>query len=216
MVSRLQVLTVGSAGVDLRGTYRVLVRYDKSASSDGINLQLLWGSADFGTVTNDAVATASTTSTTTADLGLMSIPSGIDPVYGPDGVELVVSNTCLLQLRAERTSGSGTIDFDFLMLVPADDRLGIVQWNDASSSPTDHWMLDANGTVSHARNSSGEVIGTAAPWISGGLPFLSPNQANRIVMLRSTRPSDSWSLTTVTPVSVSYHPRYLTVRPAST
>jgi hypothetical protein len=216
MVSRLQVLTVGSAGVDLRGTYRVFVRYDKSVSGDGINLQLVWGPDSFGTVFNDSVATASTTSTTTADLGLISIPSGVDPVYGPDGVELPVSNTCLLQLRAERTSGSGTIDFDFLALIPADDRFGIVHWDDSSSSPTDHWMLDANGTVAHARNASSQIISTAAPQISGGLPTLTPNQSNRIYMLRSTRPGDTWSLTTVTPVSVSYYPRYLTVRPAST
>jgi hypothetical protein len=216
MVSRLQVLTVGSAGVDLRGTYRVLVRYDKSVSGDGINLQLVWGPDSFGTVFNDVVATRSTTSTTTADLGLISIPSGVDPVYGPDGVELPVSNTCLLQLRAQRTSGSGTIDFDFLVLVSADDRFGIVHWDDAASSPTDHWILDANGTVAHARNASSQVISTAAPQISSGLPMLTPNQSNRIYMLRSTRPGDTWSLTTVTPVSVSYFPRYLTVRPAST
>jgi hypothetical protein len=215
MVSRLQVLTIGTTGVDLRGIYRVFVRYDKSFAGDGINLQLVWGPDSFGTVFNDSVATASTTSTTSANLGLISIPSGIDPVYGPDGVELVVSNTCLLQLRAERTSGSGTIDFDFLMLVPADDRLGIVHWDDSSSSPTDHWMLDADGIVPHARDASGNVIGTAAPPITS-LPMLSPNQANRIYMLRSMRPGDTWALTTMTPVSVSYYPRYLTVRPAST
>jgi hypothetical protein len=60
------------------------------------------------------------------------------------------------------------------------------------------------------------VISAAAPFITSGLPMLSPNQTNRIYMLRSVRATDIAPLTAVSPVSVSYYPRYLTVRPAST
>jgi hypothetical protein len=218
MQNRLVLTDVGTASVDLRGTYRVYLRYRKNTSSDGINLQLRWGDVDgWVNIDNDAYATVNNTTITTADLGLVSIPVGDDPATDTDGTELVVSDSWRMVLRAERTSGSGTIDFDFLMLVPADDRLGLVQWNDDSSSPSDHWILRAEDWKASARDASSQVISAAPPAArAGGLPFLTPNQTNRIVMLRSVRAGDTWTLTTVSPVSVSYYPRYLTVRPAST
>jgi hypothetical protein len=219
MQTRLSLLDIGAAGVDLRGTYRVLLRYRKNTGTDGMNLQLRWGdTGGYVSINNDAFATPITTAIITADLGLISIPVGDDPVSDSDGVELPVSDSFFMALRAERTSGSGSIDFDFLLLVPADDRLGIVQWDDDASSPTDHWILDANGTRAHARDASGNVVSSGSPHVSGGFPMLSPGQTNRIVMLRAIAAGawDQWTLTTVSPVSVSYHPRYLTVRPAST
>jgi len=218
MQNRLTLLDLGTASVDLRGTYRVFLRYRKNTSSDEINLQLRWGDVDgWVNIDNDEYATPNSNSLTTADLGLVSIPVGDDPVTDTDGTELVVSDSWRMQLRAERTSGSGTIDFDFLLLVPADDRLGFVQWDDDSSSPSDHWILRAEDWNASARDASSQVISAAPPAArAGGLPFLSPNQTNRIVMLRSVRAGDTWTLTTVSPVSVSYYPRYLTVRPAST
>lgn len=217
MQTRLQLTDLGTAGVDLRGKYRVFLRYRKNTPGDEINLQLDWGDpVGWLSVSNDVVASADSVELTTADLGLIDIPGGLDPVSDNDGAELDVSDSFLLQLQAERASGSGSIDFDFLLLVPADDRFAIVQWNDDSSSGSDHWILDANGTMSHARDASDRVITSAAPSIAGGFPMLSPGQANRIYMVRSVRPTDIWALTTVSPVSVSYMPRYLSVRPAST
>lgn len=217
MQTRLSLLDLGTASVDLRGTYRVFLRYRKNTSTDGINLQLRWGdTGGWISIDNDVVAAPNTTSITTADLGLISVPVGLDPVYGADGTELVVSDSFFLALRAERTSGAGTIDFDFLVLVPADDRFAIVQWNDDASSPSDHWILDADGTKAYARDASGQVISAAAPNITSGLPMLSPGQTNRIVMIRSVGSPASWALTTDSPISVSYHPRYLSVRGATT
>jgi hypothetical protein len=217
MQTRLSTLDLGTASVDLRGRYRVFLRYRKNTSSDGVNLQLRWGDADgWLVIDNPVFAAPNTTSITTADLGEIQIPVGFDPVYDPTGTELVVSDSFSLALRAERTSGAGTANFDFFELVPADDRLAIVHWNDDTSSPTDHWMLDARDNSASARNSSGQIISAGAPSITGGLPMLTPNQSNRIYMIRSMRATDSWLLTTVANVSVSYWPRYLSVRPAST
>lgn len=219
MQTRLSILDLGTPSVDLRGRYRVLLRYRKNTSTDGINLQLRWGDADgWAPIDNDVYATPNITTITTAHLGEISIPVGQDPVVDPaTGVEMVVSDSFSLALRAERTSGAGTIDFDFLLLVPADDRFGIVHWNDDSTSPTDHWILaTVNGSSSaHARDSSDQIISAGAP-ILPSLPMLSPNQTNRIYMLRSTRPADAWNLTTIPNVSISYQPRYLSVRPAAT
>jgi hypothetical protein len=215
MQTRLSLLDVGTAGVDLRGTYRVFLRYRRT-SADAMNMRLFWG-GDWQTIGNDPVAAeGSTNALVMADLGLVSIPAGDDPVTGTDGVELAVSDSFVLRLQAERLAGTGNMDFDFLLLVPADDRFAVVGWDDDSTSWTDHWILDANGTKASARDASGNVISGAAPFITGGLPMLSPNQTNRVVMLQSVRATDIAPLTTVSPVSVSYYPRYLTVRPAST
>jgi hypothetical protein len=215
MQTRLSTTAIGTSGVDLRGRYRVFMRYRKnSPTTDPINLQLRWGDTVSTTtlVHNDVYSTLSTGLIVAADLGEVSIPAGYDPVTDSSGVELPVSNAFKFELRAERTSGTSTIDFDFLVFVPADDRLAILQWQKSS----DDYVLDAVNNSAHAVDGSGNVLSIAAPAISGGLPMLSPGQTNRIYMFRAVNDLQSWTLTTVSPVSVSYYPRYLTVRPAST
>jgi hypothetical protein len=213
MQGRLSTADLGTASVDLRGRYRVLLRYRKNTSGDGINLMLRWGDVGFTTVDNAIFATPNTTSTCMADLGDISVPLGLDPVFDPSGTELAVADAFQLLLMAERTSGSGTIDFDFLLLVPADDRLAVLKWQ---AGGADRWLLDARDDSAHGRSSSDQVASAGGPSIAGELPMLTPNQTNRIYMLREVAPGLSSTLTTVTNVSVSYWPRYLSVRPAST
>jgi hypothetical protein len=205
---RLSTTTLGTSGVDLRGRYRVFLRYRKNTSSDGVNIRLLWGDS-LSMVENDSYATPSSTSFRAADLGEISLPFGFDPIYAADGTELSVSNAVNIEVRAARTSGSGTVDFDVLVFVPADDRLAITEWANALETH----VLDARDTSVHVRDSSGRVVSSAAPTIPGGYPLLSPGQTNRIFLLQNIV---VWALTTMSSVSVSYMPRYLTVRPAST
>jgi hypothetical protein len=213
LVSRLTLTDLGAASVDLRGTYRVFLRYRKNTSGDGINIQLRWGDGN-SNIFNDAFATPGTTSTAMADLGLIRVPFGVDPVTNfRSGTELVVDDLTNIRVYAERTSGSGTLDMDFLLFVPADDRLGIVDWPPGGLGE-DHWWLDAHDTSAHARNSSDEVFVIAAPAISGGFPMLSPNQTNRLFVLYRT--GTDYAISATRAVSVSYYPLYLTVRPAST
>ena len=208
VLTRLSVTTLGTSGVDLRGHYRVFMRYRKNTSSDAINLHLLWGDSP-SKIQNDDYVTPNNTSFMTADLGLISIPFGIDPVHGSDGVESSVSNVINIELRAERTSGSGTMDFDFLVFVPADDRLAITEWENALETQ----VLEARDNRVYVRDGSNRIVSGDPPHIVGGFPMLSPGQTNRIFLIRNVA---VWSLTTMSSVSVSYHPRYLSVRPAST
>jgi hypothetical protein len=99
------------------------------------------------------------------------------------------------------------------MFVPADDRFALTEWRTTAGTTR---VLDAGDTSARAIDGSGNIVGAAAPYISGGYPLLSPNQTNRLYLIRNVDDGSVWSLTTVSPVSVSYHPRYLTVRPAST
>jgi hypothetical protein len=216
--TRLSLADLGTASVDLRGTYRVFLRYRKNTSGDGINLRLQWGDGSGNElITNDTFATPNTTNITMADLGLISIPYGIDPVYDHrTGTELVVDDKFGLEVDAERTSGSGTLDLDFVLLVPADDRLALIEWAETESAADRRW-LDALDWSVHARTSADEVVSVEAPHArAGGLPMLTPNQTNRIFMLYEIAQSRAHAIATTTTVSVSYYPLYLTVRPATT
>ena len=212
--NRLSLTDLGTASVDLRGRYRVFARYRKNTAGDDIVLKLRWGtsfSAD--TTTNTAFTTPNVATLCMADLGEIQIPRGRDPVTNfRDGPPTWVSNSFYLSLRAQRVSGSGTLDVDYLILVPSDDRLAIVKWAEAGP---DRWWLDAEDDSVHARNSSDQIATGTPPMLAGGLPMLTPNQTNRLFMVYEMGAGLTTTLTTVT-VTVSYFPRYLSVRPAST
>jgi hypothetical protein len=218
LTARLTLTDLGTASVDLRGTYRVFVRYRKNTSGDGINLRLVWGDGSRNDViTNDTFATPNTTNITMADLGLISIPYGLDSVYDfRSGTELVVDDRFRIEIEAGRTSGSGSLDLDFVLLVPADDRFGLIEWGETESASDRRW-LDAYDWSVHGRTSADEVVSVEAPRArSGGLPMLSPGQTNRIYMLYEVAESRAHAIAATTTVSVAYYPLYLTVRPAST
>lgn len=218
LITRVFTQDLGTASVDLRGTYRVFLRYRKNTSGDAVNLRLRWGDADFDDfVDNDTFATPNTTSICMADLGLISVPFGIDPVYDfRTGTELAVDDGFSLEVQAGRESGSGTLDLDCLLLVPADDRFALIEWADTNSNADRRWLDAADWSV-HARTSADEVVSTKAPRArSGGLPMLTPNQTNRIYALYEVGEGRAHAIATNTTVSVSYFPRYLSVRPAST
>jgi hypothetical protein len=215
MQTRLTLFDLGTPSVDLRGTYRVFLRCRKNTSTDAVNVQLRYGDASlFSFVTNDSVALADTTALRLYDLGLLTVPRGFDPVYDlRSGVELPVDDSVEIQVRAERTSGAGTLDLDYLILVPADDRFAAAAWP-TSSGPAS-WWLDAFDNSIHARTASDEISPTPAPSLTGGLPMLSPSQTNRIYMFHVAT-SGTHTISGTDAVSVSYYPLYLTVRPAST
>jgi hypothetical protein len=218
LTARLTLTDLGTASVDLRGTYRVFVRYRKNTSGDAVNLRLVWGDGSRNDIiNNDTFATPNTTSITMADLGLISIPFGLDSVYDfRSGTELAVDDRFRIEIEAGRTSGSGSLDLDFVLLVPADDRFGLIEWGETESASDRRW-LDALDWSVHGRTSADEVVSVAAPAArSGGLPLLTPNQTNRIYMLYEVAESRAHAIATTTTVSVAYYPLYLTVRPAST
>lgn len=215
MTGRLNFTNLGlPASVDLRGTYRVFLRYRKNTATDGINIRIAWG-ATSGAIVNDTFAAPNTANIDIADLGLISIPFGIDPVFNHrTGVELPVDPTFFVRVEAERTSGTGTLDFDYLVFVPADDRFGIIKWNGVV---TGNWWLDAHDNSVHARSVSDDVksvFAVAGP--AGGFPMLSPGETNRIYILYEVGAGRTHLIGRNDAVSVAYFPRYLSVRPAST
>jgi hypothetical protein len=227
LIQRLSTATrfPSTPSVDARGQYRAFARIRRNTSTDVHTMRLRWGGADVqitnGTVILPQDSGPSAPTITLVDLGVVQIPAGHDPVErGLSGVELVTEGV-FLALDTSRTSGSGTLDVDYLMLLPVDDRAMFVDWP-ANASVTDFVVEGGPSPSIYARNASGQVTSTQAPEIAGVGLMISPGVTNRIFFHRDVGMSSALtgtgdSVTATTTLTPSYYPRYLGgFRPTST
>lgn len=196
--------------VDVRGTYRVLAKVRGAASVFLMKLE-----HGVRSISNPSVtATLTSNVYTYVDLGLVQMPEGVDPITdGPGGLPLSVVGVPL-RFYAQRVSGAGFLIWDHFLLVPADDKFGIVQWG--STTPTS-FVVDGATRAIYGIDGSGRVADIGSTAITGDFPTVSPNVANRISYVNDVTPNASTTdpvATTVT-LGLSYWPRYLTVRPVS-
>jgi hypothetical protein len=204
-----------SPSVDARGTYRVFLR--------------CWGAntgASFGIILRHGVRAVNNTECvvtqliggtylTMADLGLVQIPEGFDPISdGPTGVGLQI-NGIPLSVLIRRISGSGAFISDYLLFVPADDSLGIVKWGTSSPSA---FVFNGISRSVYGLDASGRVADITSAGFVGGPPTITPGITNRVVYINDVSPQNSTSDLVSATVTVSpfYWPRYLSVRPTST
>lgn len=205
-----------TSSTDLRGVYRCWMRYRKSVSGDTIAVQIKWAN---GTIVNDPVTLPAGTIIRYADLGLVQFPAGPDPVYdGYSNTQQSVAGT-YTELWASRI-GSGNLDVDYLMFVPADDDTCYVQWSSVNNAAHSA-VLDGVSEMAYLLDGSGFVYSlTPSQIVGGGFPTLAPGSTitNRIVFIRDvgTTATAVDAITGSTPVTLSYHPRYLYIRPATT
>lgn len=206
-----------SASVDARGIYRVFLRYRKGTAGNDINVQLGWSFGSTSATNREVALAANTTNRRWADLGTVQIPAGADPHYdGMSGVELPARGG-VFTVAAQRTSGSGNVDFDVLLFMPADDRFCLVSWP-TSSGPT-YAVVDGTTETVYNLGGSDEVYPREMSALAGMFPYFTPNQDNRVCVLlnaggNAATASDDKAATP--DVTASYYPRYLYVRPAAT
>lgn len=207
-----------TAATDSRGTYRVFARVRKNGTSSTVKVRLKAEGVTLVDATGgDIEKTITGNLIQMVDLGLVNIPGTQDPVY--DGVsrsEMVVRGP-MIELQAERTAGTDTLDIDYLLFVPADDRLAIVHWP-TSISPGDRLVADGVHDMTYAIfDFTNEVMSGVAGWHVGGLPMLTPGQTNRVFFINETTPATAEPVFPTTwTVDGWYWPRYLNVRPATT
>ena len=192
-----------AASADARGFYRVYGRLGRSQSSSGtIKVQLN---------ANKPVTLPNTTNTQMIELGEVSVPGGMDPVFdGPSGKVLDVQGKGI-DFKASRESGSSWLLCDCFLFFPADsesDCFALVTWPEQNTGVHvfDNYSgciynLDSNGNIRYSKVKH------------EGLPLMvSPGVTNRMFFVRKVDGqadaiSDSFS------VSVGYWPRYLYVAP---
>lgn len=214
-------MTSAGSSVDLRGKYRVFAKLRHSVSTDVISVQFQWGFTG-PKISNNAVtlingASANFTGLMYYDLGEMQVPVGADPVHdGYSGVELPV-RTALVYLMAQRVSGSGNLDIDHFLFVPADDKLLSVKWPAGAISRS---VVDGTHNMTYDADTAGTgELGTSnSSEIAGGFPMISPGVTNRIFFIRHAVAVDATPdpITDTTAITPTYYPRYLSVRPATT
>ena len=122
-------------------------------------------------------------------------------------------------VTAARVSGSGTLDTDVMVFVPADDRQVFNTW---PTPMTGYAVVDGVDEMAYEQSTDlagtgpgpiGDALGVPA---IGAFPMLSPAVVNRMFVLPNvgtTGPQDT--LTDTVDVNVDYWPRFLYVRPPS-
>jgi hypothetical protein len=200
-----------------RGTYRLFAVVASSAATNTYALRLRVVSAFGGgiqMVGGDSVTYVATgTSRQVVDLGLFQVPAGRDPVYDGYGAELPVGSLDV-QLQAQRVSGSGSLDWDYVIAMPADEALC------ALATTFFDVILDGATDTIWTPGGFGEVTAAAVPAVgaTGQTIMLQPGQTNRLYFLRpddvgtgAVRGADVKSRSAT--VSVWFWPRTLTWLP---
>lgn len=213
MQTRLEAIHPGSSTVDARGTYHVFGRFRKTNGAAAITVELHAGPGQVGgtALTISSTVLAAGTDWQMVDMGLVQIPSGMDAQYdGPSGVELSAAGI-LVQVAASR-SGSGSVDIDYLLFAPADDQLAIISFGAGATGDSDYVVDSANDAVYSLRSgAAGSSVDTV---VLGALPTLRPGVTNRLFLLRDARGQAAVNLTS--DLTITYWPRYLYIRPATT
>ncbi len=182
---------------DYRGLYRLFVRVQRSDNTSvfrlrvGPTLPAPWG---------DEVELALTLNMHMVDLGLFPIPRGPDPVsLGYSGTVMPAENLAFF-LQAERVAGAGTLNWDYAVLVPADEELAMANLGPAGPL-FDNWIFD--GPNDKLLTSDGILVQSFEPVsLVGSLPLVTPNQTNLYVSIWGL------SINNLIPDTVDYVARY--------
>jgi hypothetical protein len=212
--SRFVKLHPASASVDARGTYRVFARVRRSTAVGNIRVKIR---ADAGGYYSDLgeVLTALSTDRRLIDMGLLSLPFGPDPVADGYSETPIPVGGVSVQFWAQRDTGSSTLDIDYLLFVPADDRSTIVDWTSGSLGASDRLVIDGPRQVVYSLGVFNEVRSAGPNALLGGFPAVSPGVTNRVYLLRTVDVDGDDRLASTT-LTYAYWPRYLFVKPVLT
>jgi hypothetical protein len=206
LVGSLPSNSLGSTQVvEYRGQYRMWARVKKTVSGDTITVHARINGKDF-----DAVTLASGTGFQWVDLGTLQLPYGQPARYDGYGTELG-SGIADFRPFAARLAGTGSLDWDYFLILPADEEYASVTW---PAAPFDVQVFDGPGDGVYTKsNASGVdyVVGatsTTFPDYRGQLADVAPNQTNRVFFVKLFA-----AVTSTTVITATYWPRYLMVAP---
>lgn len=210
--SSMQIRLSATTNVS-RGTYRLLAGIRRSDSTSAITVQA--EVAVTGGTVGPAVATPLSTNRQLVDLGLFSFRLTNLRAAGYSSASTPASSPSTVFLKSSRASGTGTLDWDFLLYLPADVSTLVAQ---GPLGPPG-LVIDGVAEATYPTASGGNpLLGTTLPagkaWpTSGSFVYLVPNSSNRWTLLHSRAAGhfvgDQVSL------RAYYWPRYLFVRPVS-
>ena len=210
--------TISAKSVEARGRYRILVAARRSDNTSAMSMRV--SSTGSGTP-GSTVTLPLVTNRIIVDLGLFDARAlAPDRVgYGAD----VATNKLVVTVQAARASGTGTLDFDYIAAIPADESM--LLW-DVTTDSLGSFVFDGvsqsvcvyeTGVDPFTAGPYMSALSVATPFaVSGGFPSLEPNQTNRFYMVTIEETNTNHVKGDSNVVSVHYWPRYLFVRPSAT
>jgi hypothetical protein len=211
MVARILIAVApfsgaGSTSVEYRGTYRIFLRARKGTGGDVV--QARWATVGSGLVGPTVVI--DTTAYKLYDLGLFTLPLGSDPIVDGHSNTALAVESIELDIQAQRVSGTGNLDMDAIIAIPADEELSITDFGTAAAGqlPT----FDGPNDVVYYQTAAGAIalVATLAKR-TGDIAIVQPNQVNRYHIIDNLA---AHSITGTIAVVWAYWPRFLDpVRP---
>ena len=208
--------TFAGASVEKVGQYRLVVAIRRSDATSVITV-----AATVGTRSLDTVTTPLTTQRRLIDLGIIRPDVGPGRVgYGADAPAPAIT----VALRAARASGTSTLDWDYVALIPADETM--LTWDLAGLPAATDVVIDGYAEAVYAVLGTSIFDGTDAlstiyP-VSGAFPSLVPGRTNRFYLftgygsvVNPTADYEHLKAGSAT-LSLNYWPAYLSVRPSAT
>lgn len=208
------------AGAECLGAYRVFVRVAKTVGGDVINMRVGTSLDSASKVFYErpvALPVAASTSPILADLGIISIGDVFPGSPGYDTTAYRAETLPTLLIEAERVSGSGNLDIDYVCLVPADYRYGKWSLVSTTTDASARAVVDGVNEITYGGKAltgttPGVFAETSVAGLTGGYPTVMPGD-NRLVIVD---PDYSNDLSATNTVVLRYWPKYLLVRPLST
>lgn len=199
------------------GSWRLIVGIRRSDSAGVINLKVQANNV----LQSDTFVTENDTDRHAIDLGIVTSTSGAGRVG--QGAVLNATEPAPLALYAERASGTSTLDWDYVLLLPVGGQAGEL-------APPQSLMYDSfvggfapviDATLDLIVQWSGgdpsvgtSTIDTVTTPLIGAMPTINPGMVNRFYVIHEGLASHAKA--TALTVNVAYWPRYLFVRPSAT
>ena len=196
----------------LRGRYRVFVRVRTSAAGSNYSLRYVQNATGPDVVNGPVVSFGSLANTEFrhVDLGVIEFPTAgpYPATMGYSGLPAQMV-TQALGIQAGRTSGTATLDMDYVYLMPADERFMVAARNATQANSS--LIIDGPNEMAYGQPSGATPFGSTRTvdnaggmaFLFGGAPMLVPNVTNRWHMIRG-----SSAISVTSAVDVSYWPRW--------
>lgn len=191
----------------LRGRYRVFLRVHTGGTSAQYVIRYVQNPGSADQIFGPSTTYQATTTWEHIDLGVIDFPSTQSPVsIGYSGLAAGFA-TANLGIQASRSGGLDNLDTDYVYLMPADERMCVVNQVGAVGSlildgPNDMTYGMSSGSTPFGATRTVDNVGALTPRI-GGLPQLVPNATNRWHLLIA-----KGAVTATTTATVSYWPRW--------
>lgn len=190
----------------LNGRFRVLAAVRRTDATSPITVR----ASVTGGETGATVTTVLSTARQLVDLGVLTLAAQLPTLDGSDASPVVPRT---LNLAAARASGTGSLDWDVVFIIPADE----MTLTRVGSNVTSTFLVDSENEMVYAHDAGDPFLGTAplqftSGTLAGAFPTVAPGETNRFYLLLGSvndtfgAGHDKTLTQTITP---HYWPRYL-------